>query len=119
MTRVFTVVGRCGSATNAPQIGGGILAHHARERRYAAKRHDIAGHIARTAEQIAFLFDPDDRDGRFRRNAGSIAEPVSIQHRIPDNKNRGVANGLHGGFENVHFKDPIECSPNFTAIILR
>ena len=67
-------------------IGGGILAHHARERRYAAKRHDIAGHIARTAEQIAFLFDPDDRDGRFRRNAIRIAYKIGIQHDVADDQ---------------------------------
>lgn len=45
--------------------------YHARERRYAAKRHDIAGHIARTAEQIA-LFSIRTT-GRFRRNAIRIA----------------------------------------------
>ena len=76
-------------------IGGGILAHHAHERRYAAKRHDIAGHIARAAEQVAFLFDPDDGDGRFRGNAIRVAYKIGIQHNVADDQHAPACQPAH------------------------
>ncbi len=72
------------------RIAGFVRPDHREKRRTALQRGDVARDVRRATRALFRPAHEHDGNGRFRRDAIDVAEPVAIEHDVADHEDAGA-----------------------------
>ena len=78
-----------------------VFADHSCQRDLASECAQVQRHVTRSARSAAFVVEPDDWDGRLRRDPLDCPPEIPIQHQVSHHQHAVIVKTPLNGFENA------------------